>query len=328
MTEFERLGFNELCDRLEIPMKTLLLMHTNPDADTLGSCLALASLLGAAESEVYCTCADPLPEYLRFLWRGQKCLDVPEGFVPDRVISVDVASPSQLGGLRERYEGKVDLMIDHHGLGTPFADHFVDPDAAATGEIVFDIAKEFLNDGILCRIPDVFWSYCYAAISSDTGGFRFSNTTPATMRRAAVLLERGVDAPEINYQLFSQKSLSQMRAECIGFERLSLYADGRLAIITMPYEVIAQNGFADGELGTLIDIARAVRGVQIAVVLKQTRPENSFRVSMRSAIDFDVARIAAGFGGGGHTRSAGCTVTADGIDRAAELVREAIEKEL
>lgn len=322
--EWERLGFDELCDRLEIPMKTLLLMHTSPDADTLGSCLALSSLLSAADSTVYCACADPMPEHLHFLSDGQKCLDIPAGFVPDRVIAVDVASPSQLGALREKYEGKVSLMIDHHGMGTPFADHFVDPDAAATGEIIFDIAKEFLHDGIICRVPEVFWTYCYAAIAGDTGGFRFSNTTPATMRRAAVLLEHGVDAAQISDRLFCQRSLSQLRAECIGCDRMTLFMGGRLAIMTMPYEVIAENGFRDGDLGTLIDVARSVRGVEVAAVVKQLTAEKKFRASLRSSVDFDVAEVAAEFGGGGHTRAAGCTILAGSMDEAAEKLQNAI----
>lgn len=326
--EWERLGFDELCDRLEIPMNTLLLMHTSPDADTLGSCLALASLLSAADSTVYCACADPMPEHLHFLSDGQKCLDIPSGFVPDRVIAVDVASPSQLGALREKYEGKVSLMIDHHGMGTSFADHFIDPDAAATGEIIFDIAKEFLHDGIICRVPEVFWTYCYAAIAGDTGGFRYSNTTPATLRRAAVLLEHGVDAAEVNYQLFSQKSLSQLRAECVGFERMKLFLDGRLAITTMPQEIIAENGFSDGDLGTLIDVVRSVRGVEVAAVVKQLTAEKQFRASLRSSVDFDVAEVAAEFGGGGHTRAAGCTILAGSMDEAAEKLQSAIAARL
>lgn len=317
MAEFERLSFDGLCDRLAIPAKTLLLMHTSPDADTLGSCLALSELLTAAGSEVYCICGDDLPEYLYFLSDGQRSLEVPEGFVPERVIAVDVAAPSQLGKLRSLYEEKVDLMIDHHGAGTVFADHYVDPHAAATGEIIFAIARELLNDGILYRIPDVFWTYCYAAISADTGGFRYSNTTPATMRCGASLLECGVDAAEINRQLFSQKSYRQLQAERVGFDRLHLYADGRISVITMPYDTKIQNGFSDGDLGTLIDVARSVRGVQVAAVIKQHTPEHVYRVGLRSETDaVSVADIAAGFGGGGHIRAAGCAIAADSAEEA------------
>ena len=238
----------------------------------------------------------------------------------ERVISVDSASPSQLGELFNVLKKDVDLMIDHHAQGTVYADHYIDPEAAATAEIIYEIAKELVRREKIEYLPISVYSSLYAGISSDTGGFRFANTTPKTHRIAAELLEAGVDAAGINHLLFSSKSSKQMKAEGEAARRVNLYCSKTVAITTIPYTSKFSLGLEDEDMETVIDIPRSIAGVVVAVAIRQPSNENVFRVSMRSVGDIDVSKICAIFDGGGHKRAAGCTLEANGIDDAEKTI--------
>ncbi len=320
-TDFLALTAEQALALLREPAPTVILLHTHPDADTIGSGLALSLLLRALGSDAYCLCADEIPAHLAFLAAGQQTSllreSLPKDFEDARVISVDVASPAQLGGLREAFEGRVSLMIDHHGAGTPFADYLVDPTAAAAGELVFDLMA---LAGV--EMPPRAAYLLYAAISGDTGCFRFSNVTRNTHLRAAALVESGVDTAEINHLLFESKSRAQLLAEHLGFERLQFAAEGRIAIIDFPYELKREHHLLDEHLGTLVDVARGIEGVEIAVAIRQPTAENCFRLSMRASVDFDVAEVCGSFGGGGHKRAAGATLFAASMSEACEMVKK------
>jgi phosphoesterase RecJ-like protein len=145
---------------------------------------------------------------------------------------------------------------------------------------------------------------------------------------AAELIEDGVDGADINHKLFGIKSLKQMQVEHAGFERMNLHRGGKIAVITFPYDLKKQYGACDEDLETLIDVARCIKGVEVAAVIKQPTEENKFRVSMRSSCDFDVSEICAMYGGGGHVRAAGCTVSADSILSAEMTVVVAVEHKM
>ena len=311
--------FDEVSAALLAPRPTLILFHRNPDGDAVGSAFALKRTLGLLGSPAWCVAPDEVPHRLLFLSDGEQKSVLPEAipakFEGARVISVDVASPSQLGSLWERFEGKIDLMIDHHGNGIPFADHYIQPDAAATGEILFSLVRRWRDDGLLPadRVTD---ERLYGAISSDTGCFRFSNATPKTHRFAADLIESGIDAAEINHLLFESRSPEQIRAEGAATANLAFAADGKIGYITFPYSLKSALGVADEHLDALIDIPRSVEGVRVAFVVRQPTADGVFRVSARSACDYDVSALCARFGGGGHKRAAGCTIQAESMESA------------
>ena len=319
-TDFRALTEREVIDILRVPAPTLVLFHVRPDGDAVGSAFALSLWLSAMGSPAFCLSEDEVPEYLRFLSDGlqesTRLPAVPAAFENARVISVDTPSPAQLGYLFEKFGDRVTLMIDHHGKGTPYADHYIRPEAAAAGEIVYDLIAASGVD-----MPPRSATLLYAAISADTGGFRFSNTTKETHLRAAALLDAGIDAAEINRRLFDCKSYKTLLAERTGFDHLHLFADGRVAIITIPYEVRAALGLSEEHMATLIDMARSVAGVDVAAALRQSEPGGSYHVSLRANADVDVSAIAAVFGGGGHKRAAGCGIAAKDADEAeAKLV--------
>lgn len=325
--KYRKLSLEETARLLSQKKNVLILFHVHPDGDATGSAFALRAFVEEIGGRAWCVCADEVPERLLFAVDGQESVlpeAVPADFVPELTVSVDTASPAQLGALYEVYKDRIDLMIDHHGKGTPYADNCIMPEASACGEVLYGVlslAGELCGVELSMRVNELL----YTAISADTGCFRYSNATEATHRIAAELIGRGVPSADINHKLFGIKTLKQMQVEHAGFERMNFYEGGKIAIITFPYDLKMQYGAEDEHLETLIDVARCVKGVEVAAVIKQPTGENKFRVSMRSSSDFDVSEVCAHYGGGGHLRAAGCTITADSILTAEMTIVVAVE---
>ena len=331
LEQFKRLSMDELCTRLCQQRKTLIIYHVRSDADAIGSAFALRELLRAMDIPAICACADEVPERLRFLCDGvQGSVLLEEGMEldHDRVISVDSASPSQLGGLYDRLHKYIDLMIDHHAMGTVYADNYIDSEASATGEIIYEIAKCLVEMGRLSEIPRRVISCCFAAISSDTGCFKFANARPRTFRCAAELIEVGAEHTDINHRLFESKTVKQIRAEGEAARRMQVHDGGRIASVTFPYSSKFSMSLSDEHLETIIDVPRSVSGVEVAFAVRQPDDKPFFRVSMRSASDVDVSEICARFGGGGHVRAAGCSIEAANVREAEEIILEAIRQRM
>jgi phosphoesterase RecJ-like protein len=236
---------------------------------------------------------------------------------------VDVATKDQLGAVAA-LPIKIAFMLDHHEVGQPFADHLVISRAAAAGEIVYAVAEELIARGALPYIPKKAKIALYAALSSDTGCFRYSNVTPETHLRASELVASGIDCALVNQKMFEQKTLEQLRAQAAGISNLHLFADGKIAVVLFPYALKAALGLEEEHLGTLVDVARSLRGVEVALSIRQPSIEGKFRVSVRCTGDFDAAALCAQFEGGGHKKAAGCTVIAESVDEAMNKILSAM----
>lgn len=331
MSNFQALTMRRLCERICENRKTLIIYHVRSDADAIGSAFALRELLRIMNIPAICACGDEIPERLRFLTdgvQGSVLIEEEMRLDHDRVISVDSASPQQLGDLYTRLHRCVDLMIDHHGTGTVYADHYIDPQASATGEIIYEMAKMLVEMGKIPEIPPRVIHSVYAAICSDTGCFRYANATPRTFRCVAELLERGAEQIEINRRLFESKTYKQVRAEGEAANRLVLYEGGRIASVTFPYSSKFALSLSDENLETIIDIPRSIAGVEVAFSVRQPEDKPFFRVSMRSNGEFDVSVVCARFGGGGHMRAAGCSLEAANVREAEEKILDAIRQRL
>lgn len=321
INQFRALALEDIARELQRAKNTLILYHVRPNADAVGSAFALRELLRVMGVPVWCACSDELPSRLEFLadgTQGSVLLEDDMKIDYERIVAVDSASPSQLGSLFGRLRRDVDIMIDHHASGQAYADYYIDPSASATGEIIYRLAKILLERGAIDEIPERVKNCIYAAISADTGCFRYSNTTPEAMRIAAELIEGGVIHADINSKLYDSKPMLQLIAESEAVRRVRLYDEGRIAVLLFPYELMQSIGVSGEHLDTLIDVLRSIEGVEVAAVIKQSAPDAPFRVSMRSKVDVDVAKICASFGGGGHARAAGCTIIADTAEKAEE----------
>lgn len=311
--------------------KLALLVHARPDGDCIGSGYAAAALLCAVGCRARVVCADPLPKRLHFIAEAAGFDtditpdNLPEDYLPGNVtaVALDIAAPTQLGCLEGKYD--VALAFDHHARSTPFCDRYLSVEASATGEIVWRIAREWMRMGFIEAIPDAVAPAVYAAISSDTGCFRYSNVTPATHRTAAQLIALIPSHSDIDRLLFETKTPGRLAAEKAALELLSFSANGKIAVCSITLEQIAAHELAGEDLDALIDIARSVAGVEIAFSIRQ-ESEKSYRVSARSNSNADVSALCACFGGGGHVKAAGCTINAESISQARELLIKKAER--
>ena len=328
MRDFRQYKLDEVCDFLKEKRDTLIIFHVRPDADAIGAAFALKLVLEAMGSKALCTCESEIPSRLAFLTekhqRSARFENIDKNFEFERVITVDTASPSQLGNLQSLFENKIDLMIDHHENGTKYADYYIRSDYAAAGEIVYEIATRLVQIGVLKEIPRDAYDLIYAALSSDTGCFKYSNVSPHTHICAAELLNAGVDTAEINHRLFDCKSEKMLAAESAGFQNIKFFNNRKIAAVLFPFELKQQLELEDEHLETLVDVARAVDGVKIAMSVRQSTAYRSFRISLRSSCAFDVSVVAKHFSGGGHSKAAACTIEADSIEFATRLVVDEI----
>lgn len=330
MSEFLT-DLDELIALLEAPADTLIIFHRNPDADAVGSAFALSNVLEQLGSPTRCVCQDEVPDNLQFLMNGTQesvLVDaVLADFEPVRIITVDTASRTQMGTLADLFGESVDVMIDHHEQDDPYgAQCYIRPNAAATGEILFDLIKRLAEEERI-TVDEAMCIDLYAAISGDTGCFRYSNVTPKTHVRAAELVASGIDCADINRRLFENKSLERLRAQSAAISNMELFADGKIAVVTFPYALKIALGLSDADLDALVDIPRSLSGVEVALCIRQPLPEGKFRVSCRSNGSYDVAALCRKFDGGGHARAAGCTLTALDIGDAMHRILSAIHFE-
>ena len=331
--EVRALTFGEVCDELCVNRPTLVLFHAHPDGDATGSAFSLRAILRAMGIPAWCVCADMIHRRYRFAFDGVQDSvfpeDIPTEFGDCRVITVDTASRGQMGRLAEMFEGRVDMMIDHHGRGEHYADYYVDANAAACGEIIFDIADELIRRGKLAKLPDRVPLWLYMAIVTDTGGFKYSNTTPETHRRASNLLDGSFDHADLNFRLFDAKEPEELKVTKGVLEKMRFLCDGEISYVAMSAAEFEALGVSTEYSDVLINVARSVAGVKVAVAVREIEGEpGRYKASLRSSCDFDVATICAYFGGGGHVRAAGCALSADSAEAAAETVAAEVERRL
>ena len=321
MDGYKSLTARECAEALIKVDDPIVVMHARPDGDTVGAGTALCLILKALGKRVSYACAHKIPDRLAFLTDG---LDSAEGDLSSRpAICVDVASPAQLGELNGII--RPTLMIDHHEFGEAFADNYVIPGASSAAEVVFTVLRELIAMGKVTLDGEVA-KRLYTGISSDTGGFIFSNTTPKTLRTVADLIEVGIDFSDLNHRLFHSKSEEQIKVEGFVASTLKRALDGRVTYATITKADRERLSVLPEHTETAIEVARSLIGTEVAFVIKES-DSGEYKCSLRST-GANVAEIARAFSGGGHVRAAGCTVVAEDIGAAALLVLEGIKKEL
>lgn len=297
----------------------LILSHASPDGDTLGSACALARGLASLGKRVDFRCGDEVPQKFDYLFQGLSL----GGFVPEHVMTVDVADLSLLGSIKEEYGSKIELAIDHHGTHRAFTENrWVQPDSAAAAEMIWLLLKEL---GIQ---PDEAMADCvYTGITTDTGCLRYRNATPRTYRIAAETMEAGARAAEINRVMWESKTRAQLEAERLVMNSLEFFCEGKCALIRVPRSVLKETGAKDSDLEGLASLPREIEGVLLGVTVKE-KENGDIKVSVRANPPADAAALCAKFGGGGHTGAAGCSFSGISISEAAEKMKAACEEEL
>lgn len=293
--------------------KILIITHARPDGDTLGSAYGLKHAI-AKYCDARVICADAIPDRLKFITEGESDLsEVRLGdFTPEMIMAIDVAETKLMGAYRETYGKAIDLKIDHHPMGAEYGRYnFIDGEAAAAGELVFKLVLELQAIGA-GELNKKSATALYAAISSDTGSFKFSNTTPNTMLIASALMQSGADTETVNHRLYECKSANEVVASKLTLNGMNIYRRGTVVAFSITNKMKEENGLSDDDFGGVIDILREIDGVDLAITLKQfsDTPEK-FRISMRSRGEIYADKLCALFDGGGHARAAGGTVNAE-----------------
>lgn len=300
--------------------KVALLAHTRPDGDTVGSCAALYHILVHTGAQAICLCDSELPERLQFIAEGVPFFcALPEEYEPETVIAADIADFSLLGKLASNFENKVDLKLDHHLRSDSYAVlNYVDSEASSCGEIVGKIAEILFEE-----IPAEIAMPIFAAISSDSGCFKYSCTRPETHRIASLLCGK-IDAAQINERLHCLRTYSEMMAKKVALENLVFSPEKDVVLVCFTNERKQSCGASDDELGGIVSDLKEIRGVRMAMVLKQLSDRfDSYRVSVRTDSTCNASDFCERFGGGGHARAAGCTVIAETPEQAIRILYDA-----
>ncbi len=295
----------------------LILTHRRPDGDTVGSAALLCRGLRALGKKAHVLRNMEITEKYRHLHRDLY-QDCPES--GNIIISVDVATPQLLPDVFSHLSRHVRLRIDHHRTDTPFAPlNLVDAGAGACGEIVYDVLQEL---GV--TLDKEMAEALYTAISTDTGCFRYANTTAHTFRVAAACAEAGGDLHGINQRIFETNSLGRLRLHGWMVENIRFLCGGKVAVCALPLDVERQLGLTEDDLENVSGFPRSIDGVCIAATLRQTGDGN-VKISVRALPGHDAAAVCAKFGGGGHKGAAGATVKAH-LEEAAAMVSMEMER--
>ncbi len=296
----KRLDLKGVCSFLKSNDNYLILTHAMPDGDTLGSAYALCKGLIALGKKAKVACPDVIPERYGYF---TKAVSFPE-FEEQTVISVDVADIKLMGALGEQYKDRIVLAIDHHASHRDFAENlFLDGTAAACAECIYDILGE-----LRVMLDETMVQAIYTGISTDTGCFKFSNTSPKTHVIAAELMAYGVDFADINRVMFDTKSKSRMEIEKRALRKVELLYRDRVALMAVTEDMMKDSGCNDSDLDGITAIPRSIEGVLIGVTLRQ-KAKKLWKISMRSYPPYDVAAICGELGGGGHKYAAGCELS-------------------
>ncbi len=290
----------EVCKFLKENDNFLILTHSSPDGDTLGSAFALLMILQKLSKKAKVVCPDEIPGKYGYF------TNLTEGNLEDNeqtIIAVDVADNKLLGSLKEKYGEVVDLAIDHHRSNTLFAKKtYLDADAAANCECIYNIAKE-----LSVEITKELALCLYTGISTDTGCFRFSNTTANTLRIGAALMETGIDTAEINRVMFETKSRVRIETEKAALEGMEFFFEDKCALITVTRQMYEQTGAKDEDLEGITTIPRSIEGVLAGITLRE-KEDGGYKISVRTYPPVDASKICGLLGGGGHIRAAGCQI--------------------
>lgn len=318
--------YEEIGEILRNHSSFVLLSHVRPDGDAIGSQLALGYALIAAGKSVRLVNEDGLPENLAFM-AGSELIETPPADPLDVevAIALDTATKPRLGdrALHAASKAKIWLNIDHHVSNPRYGDvNLIDSTSPATGQILYKLIV-----ALDLPMPAESRDAIYVAVSTDTGSFQYPSTTADTYDLAADLIRRGLDVGTINSSTYDNHPYRRVELMRSLLNTLVLSANGMVASWEMRDKTRVDLALTPDDSEGLIDIIRAIRGVQVAVFFEEL-PDGKIRVSMRSKDRrFNVCEIAMEFGGGGHALAAGIRM-AGPLEVAKEAVLGAIQRRI
>ena len=335
LSEYAAAVPDEVVERLRSARRVLTICHENPEADALGSALAIAMLVEAGGGVATPVCADPMPAMYKFLPGMDRFRQEPDPTLDyDLLVVGDCGELERIGPVLESHRGLFErvpiLDIDHHLSNRRFgAVDWVDPDSSATCEMVTLLAWRLsvpldAGEGMLA-------SALTAGIVMDTANFQHPNTTPRTLVVAAALREAGAPFSEIARRLYRTKPNSQLVLFGRVLARMESACDGRVVWSTLELADLAAAGAGSEQAEGLVDLLSQAEEAEVAILFKEANGATRVSIRTRSG-GVDATVLTGTFGGGGHARAAGATVALPPqearrvvIARAVELVK-AVER--
>jgi len=309
----------QVADCLRQHQTFLVLTHYRPDGDAIGSQLAVALLLNQLGKQVSLWNDDAVPAKFRFLPHSHLVTPPPDAARDfDGVIALDTSTWERVGTAAQRIgQRKTLINVDHHVSNEKFADiNWVVPDAPATGLLVF----ELIQRGGFTLTAEIA-TCLYAAIATDTGNFTYTNTTPGALRAAAELVEAGVNVGELCRHIYESYPYNRVRLLQMTLADLTLTDHNRIAYYWVTNEMFQRSGAKREDTEGLIDYARSIDGVLVAVLFEELPEPGKFRMSLRSKHPkLDVNSIARRFGGGGHREAAGARLSGNPKQIEAKVI--------
>lgn len=295
----------------------LILTHVRPDGDTVGCAAGLCQGLREQGKTAFVL---PNPEMTSLYTPYVEGMLSEDGWQPDTVVAVDVAARNMLPENTAQYANRIDLTIDHHHSQEFYAQNTcLDGDRAACGELIYEILRQWGPVSAQAAAP------LYVAISTDTGCFVYSNTTPDTHRVAAELMAAGIPTAQLNKTHFRTKSFLRMKLESALIEGMELYENGTIAIVTQSLELMERLGATQRDAEDISALVGQVEGVKTGITLRELKP-GLCKLSVRTdPADLNASDVCAVLGGGGHSAAAGATVEAD-IPGTKQAILQAIRQ--
>ncbi len=325
-TAIRKTPLAEFCKALKGKDSFLLTCHISPEGDAIGSILAMESLLRRLGKKTFVVADDFFPTRLFCLsskrWKHIDEIKKSQRF--DALVVADCPNLERIGKVRSLLSpSTVIFNIDHHISNSGFGHYnYVCPAAAASGEVVYDIFKYF-------RMPitreDA--TNLYVAISTDTGSFKYGNTTIRSYKIAAELLATGIDFEKINEDLYATYSLNKLDLYSRLLGRVKTAEKGRVAWVTMKRDDLKDSGATYEDTEGFIDFLKYLREVKVSFFITELSKNNELRVSFRSKDEYDVNKIATFFKGGGHKKASGCTFRDTSLEEAKDAILKRIGRE-
>ena len=291
----------EAARRLRRMENVLILTHVRPDGDTVGCAAALCLALRKLGKTAYLL---PNPGVTENTAPFVTPYEAPVDFQPEYVVSVDIAALQLLPENAKMYAGQIELAIDHHPSFEAFGQqNIVRPEAAACGELVYDIIRHLTAMDAEIALP------LYVAVSTDTGGFQFANTTAYTHIVAAALMETGIDYQSVNKRFFRTKTRKRLALEADMLTHIEYFDRDRVAFLSVPLSLMARLQATESDAEELSSLGAQIQGVDCAVTFRELG-EGEWKHSVRTGDRVNATEVCRRMGGGGHARAAGCTVRA------------------